>query len=250
MSDRRDAGKSLVTDYSRSSMDPERAARLNKAELEYVNGIWDTEDEEWIWPSYPSLAERHDIPIHTINEQANKHKWVSRRERRKTEMIAFQNEQTRKAWLEQERQIQGVMLTNAGRAVATISRLQDEHHRLILAAYAEEDDRRYAGEENPIVRVGIRASEVEGLARAAETVSKTLEKLVARINGLPTTLPEIAPPTLILTVEQEAAEQEQADEAAMPQTTLLEVFQEMRKIEELRARTPKVIYGELEDGDE
>lgn len=248
MSERRDAGKSLVTDYSRSSMDPERAARLNKAELEYVNGVWDAEDQEWIWPTYPGLAEKHNLPLHLVSEQANKHKWGSRRERRKTEMISFQNEQTRKRWLEEEREIMGVLMTNVGRSVMTIARLQDEHTRLIKKVLQEEAERRDEGDDDPVIRVGIRISEVEGLVKASETAMKTMEKMVLRIQGLPTALQLSPAPPLMLTVEQEEAEAKATEEeAAAPQSTLLQIYREMRKIEEARARIPKVIYGETDD---
>lgn len=247
MSEQRDKGGALVTDYSRSSMDPARAAQLNKAELDYVNGIWDEESEQWEWPSYPMLAAKYDLPLRLINEQAGKHKWVSRRERRKTEMIAFQNEQTRKRWMEEERQIAGILMTNIGRSVMAIARLQDEHVRLIENAIKEEAQLRSEGEEDPVVRVAIRPSEIEGLTRASETAMKTLEKLAARISGLPTVLPEIAPPTLILTVEQEEEQRAAEEEKAAPQTELLEIIKHMRHIEETRAAGPRVILMDDDD---
>lgn len=247
MSDQRDKGGALVTDYSRSSIDPARAAQLNKAELDYVNGIWDEVSEQWEWPSYPMLAAKYDLPLRLINEQALKHKWVSRRERRKTEMIAFQNEQTRKRWLEEERQIANILMNNIGRSVMSIARLQDEHTRLIERAIKEENQLRADGEVDPVVRVPLRPSEIEGLTRASETAMKTLEKLVARISGLPTVLPEIAPPTLILTVEQEELQAAEEAEHSQPETTLLEIVAHMRKIEEARAKGPRVILMEDDD---
>jgi hypothetical protein len=250
MSERREPGKSLVTDYSRSNIDPDRAAKLNKAELEYVNGIWDDEDQVWVWPSYPQLAAKHDLPLRVINEQAAKHNWVSRRELRKTQMLQFQNEQTRKRWLEEEREIAGILMNNIGRSVMVVARLQDEHTRIIKGALKEEADRRAAGEEDPVVRVGIRPSEVEGLMRASETAMKTLERLAQRISGLPTVLPEPAPPQLIQTVEQEKEQEDAADQPQAPEETLLEVYKIMRDIEEARARGPRVILMEEDDEDE
>lgn len=250
MSEKRDKGGSLVTDYSKSNIDPDRAAKLNKAELDYVNGIWDAEAEEWIWPSYPQLAGKYDLPVRIINEQAGRHKWVSRRERRKTEMIAFQNEQTRKRWLDEDRMVMNVLLQNIGKSVATVSRLQDEHCRLIERALAEEQMLREQGDPDPIVRVPIRPSEVEGLMRATETAMKTAEKLMQRIAGLPTVLPEIAPPTPMLTVEQEEAEAEEIEQQASPNEMLLEMYKEMAKIEEARKRAPRIIYGEVEEDDD
>lgn len=250
MSEKRDKGGSLVTDYSKSNIDPERAAKLNKAELDYVNGIWDAEAEEWTWPSYPQLAAKYDLPVRTINEQAAKHKWVSRRERRKTEMIAFQNEQTRKRWMDEDRAVMNVMLQNIGRSVATVSRLQDEHCRLIERALQEEKMLREQGDPDPIVRVPIRPSEVEGLMRATETAMKTAEKLMTRIAGLPTVLPEIAPPQPLPTVEQEEQQALEQAEQDTPQATMLEIVREMRAIEEARKRTPQVIVGQLADEDD
>lgn len=250
MGERRDKGGALVTDYSQSSIDPQRAAQLNKAELDYVNGIWDEESEQWEWPSYPMLAAKYDLPLRLINEQAGRHKWVSRRERRRTEMIQFQNEQTRKRWLEEERQIAGILMNNIGRSVMSIARLQDEHTRLIEKAIKEEQALREEGEEDVVVRVPIRPSEIEGLTRASETAMKTLEKLAVRISGLPTVLPEIAPPTLILTVEQEEEQAAQEAELQEPLTPLLEIVKHMRQIEESRASGPRVILMEDDDDDE
>jgi hypothetical protein len=250
MAEKRDKGGALVTDYSKSNLDPERARRLNKAELDYVNGIWDEEAEEWTWPSYPQLAAKYDLPLRLVNLEAARHKWVSRRERRKTEMIAFQNEQTRKRWLDEDRAIMGVLLNNIGVSVATVARLQDEHRRLIEKALNEEREARENGDPNYIARVPIRPSEVEGLIRATETAMKTAEKLAVRISGLPTVLPEVAPPQPIKTVEEEEREREAADRLAAPEETLLEIYKEMAKIEEARNRAPRVIYGELGDDDD
>lgn len=252
MSDKRDKGGSLVTDYSNSNIEPARAALLNKAELDYVNGIWDDENSQWIWPSYPQLAAKYDLPVRIINEQAGKHKWTSRRERRRTEMIAFQNEQTRKRWLEEEREIANILMNNIGRSVMTVARIQDEHTRLITRALREEHALRESGDPDPIVRVGIRVSEVESLMRAGETAMKTLERLVQRISGLPTHAPELEPPKLIQTVEQEEAQAAAEKEAITPRATVLEIVQEMRKIEELRTRRPQVILmdDDEEEGDD
>lgn len=250
MTQKRDRGGNLVTDYSKSNIAPERARKLNAAELDYVNGIWNEATEEITWPSYPQLAEKYDLPTFVISEQAGKHRWSSRREQRKTAMITFKNEQTRKRWLEEDRNIMGVILHNIEQSVATISRLQDEHRRMIDKALREEHERRVQGEPNPIVRVGIRISEAEALARANETVMKTAEKLAARITALQAAPQEIAPPQLIKTVEQEEAERVVEQEKSMPQATVLDIVKEIRAIEEARARHPKVISGELEYDDD
>lgn len=250
MSAQRDKGGSLVTNYSDSKMDPERARLLNAAELDYVNGIWNADAEEWEWPSYPQLAGKYDLPVRLINQQASLHSWVSRRERRKTEMIAFQNEQTRKRWMDEDRMVMTVLRQNIAKSAAVVGRLVDEHCRLVEKVIREEQVLRDQGEEHPIVRSGIRPGEAEALLRACETAAKTQEKIMARVSGLPSVLPEIAPPTLLLTAE---AEQEQMDaqaEEENPKATLLEIYQEMRKIEEARNRSPRVIYGELDDEEE
>lgn len=250
MSERRDKGGALVTDYSRSNIDPERAAVLNKAELDYVNGIWDIELEEWTWPSYPQLAAKYDLPLRLINEQAAKHKWVSRRERRKTEMIAFQNESTRKRWLDEDREIMGILMHNIGRNVLLIGRVQDEQYRLVQAAMKREQERRDQGEEDPIELSGVRAQTLKELAAANAEAMKTAKALSERISGLPTVLPEPAPPLLMLTAEQEAEHAEEVERLASPEDTLLEIYKEMAKIEESRKRIPNVIVGELEEDDE
>lgn len=250
MTERYDKGGSLVTDYSQSKMDPDRARSLNGAELDYVNGVWDQNTESWTWPSYVELAGKWDLPLRVINEQANKHKWVSRRERRKTEMIAFQNEQTRKRWMEENRIITGVLQDTMNKASLIGARLIDEHMRLMQKAIEEENQARANGEENPVVRMPIRVSEFEGLIRAVGEAVKTSDRLMQRISGLPITAPELAPPTLIKTVEQEEREAAELSEAAMPKSTVLDIVKEIRAIEEARNKQPKLIYGELEEDDD
>lgn len=249
MTARRDKSGALVTDYSRSSIEPDRAAVLNKAELDYVNGIWDAELEQWTWPSYPQLAGKYDLPLRLINEQAAKHKWVSRRERRKTEMIAFQNETTRARWLDEDRQIMGMLMTNLGKNVELINRVHDEQLRLARRAIREEARlREEEGEEDPLVLSGVRTQTLKELAQASAEVMKTSRALNERIVGLPTVLPEIAPPVLLLTAEQEAAHDKEIERLATPEDTLLEIYKEMAKIEESRKRV--TIVGELDDEDD
>lgn len=245
-----DKGGSLVTDYSQSKMDPERARLLNKAELDYVNGIWDEVHEIWEWPSYADLAGKYDLPIRVLNEQGGKHSWFSRRERRKTEMISFQNEQTRKRWMDENRQITGILQDTMNKASIIGARLIDEQMRMMQKVIAEEAMARENGEINPVVRLPIRISEFEGLIRAVGEAVKTSDRLMMRISGLPLTTPEIAPPLLIKTVEQEEAEAADENEKNMPKSTVLDIVREIRAIEESRKRAPQVIYGELEDEDD
>lgn len=250
MGEKYDRGGSLVTDYTNSKMEPERAAALNKAELDYVNGIWVEEDEVWFWPSYTDLAARYDLPLRLINEQAGRHKWVSRRERRKTEMIAFQNEQTRKRWMEENRIITGILQDTMNKASIVGARLIDEQIRLVNKAIEEEAQARFDGDPNVIVRIPVRISEFEGLIRAVGEAVKTSDRLMARISGLPTSAPELMPPVLIKTVEQEEKDAAAETEALMPKSTVLDIVREIRAIEEARKRTPNtVIYGELEEDD-
>ncbi len=250
MSDRFDKGGSLVTDYSNSKMEPERARALNGAELDYVNGIWDETTETWLWPSYTDLAAKHDLPLRLINEQAGRHKWVSRRERRKSEMIAFQNEQTRKRWQEENRQITGILQDTMNKASIIGARIVDEHMRLMQKALEEEAEARANGDPNPVIRMPIRISEYEGLIRAVGEAVKTSDRLMQRISGLPITAPELMPPVLIKTVEQEEQEAADINEANMPKSTVLDIVREIRAIEEARNRQPKLIYGELEEDDD
>jgi hypothetical protein len=250
MSDRRDAGGSLVTDYSRSPIAPERARKLNAAELDYVNGYADEETGELAWPSYPELAEKHGLPVRVIQEQAAKHRWVSRREQRKSAMIAFRNEQTRKQWLDMDREVMGVMQQNMHTAAFIANRLMDEYRRLAMKAIAEENARIAAGELDAVVRVPVRAGEVESTMRTCENIVKTAERLAGRIAGLPTLLPEIAPPVLIQTVEQEEAERAEEAEAVLPKATILDVVRELRAIEEARSKLPGVVYGEVDYDDD
>lgn len=245
-----DRGGSLVTDYSNSKMDPDRARALNKAELDYVNGIWDETHEVWEWPSYTDLAAKYDLPIRVLNEQGGKHSWFSRRERRKTEMISFQNEQTRKRWMDENRQITGILQDTMNKASIIGARLIDEQMRMMQKVLAEEQQARDNGEENPVVRLPIRISEYEGLIRAVGEAVKTSDRLMARISGLPLTTPEIAPPILIKTVEQEEAEAADLNEKNMPKSTVLDIVREIRAIEEARKRTPQVVYGELEEDED
>src|ERR1700742_748622 len=123
MGDIRDKSGSLITDYSRSPIAPDRARKLNLAELDYVNGCDNPETGELEWPSYPELAAKYELPVRVVQEQAAKHRWVSRREQRKTALIAFRNEQTRKQWLEMDREVMGVMQQNLNTAAFVASRL-------------------------------------------------------------------------------------------------------------------------------
>lgn len=250
MSDRRDAGGSLVTDYSRSPIAPERARKLNLAELDYVNGYADEETGELAWPSYPELAAKYEMPVRVIQEQANKHRWVSRREQRKSAMISFRNEQTRKRWLDMDRQVMGVMQENIHIASFVANRLMDEYRRLAIKAIAEENARINEGEIDAVVRVNIRAGELEQTMRTCENIVKTAERLAARITALPTLLPEIAPPVLIQTVEQEEAERAEEDEKILPKATILDVVREMRAIEEARKRRDERVAHVEDDEDD
>lgn len=250
MSERYDKGGSLVTNYANSKMDPDRARALNKAELDYVNGIWDENTETWVWPSYPDLAGKYDLPVRILNEQGGKHSWFSRRERRKTEMISFQNEQTRKRWMDENRQITGILQDTMNKASIIGARLIDEQMRMMQKVLDEEALARENGEINPVVRLPIRISEYEGLIRAVGEAVKTSDRLMMRISGLPLTTPELAPPILIKTVEQEEQDAAEMDEKNLPKSTVLDIVREIRAIEEARKRTPQVLYGELEEEDD
>lgn len=251
MTEQRDKGGSLVTDYSRSPIAPERARKLNMAELDYVNGCEDPDapGEIW-WPSYPELAAKYEMPVRVINEQASKHRWVSRREQRKTAMIAFKNEQTRKQWLDMDREVMGVMQNNLHIAVHVVGRIMDEYRMLASKAIAEEGALRANGEDDAIVRMPVRAAEIESTLRSCENIVKSAERLSHRIQGLPTVLPEVLPPKLIQTVEQEEAERVAEDERILPKATLLDVVRELRAIEESRRRLPiagEVVYDDSDD---
>jgi hypothetical protein len=251
MTEQRDKGGSLVTDYSRSPIAPDRARKLNMAELDYVNGCEDPDapGEIW-WPSYPELAAKYEMPVRVINEQASKHRWVSRREQRKTAMIAFKNEQTRKQWLDMDREVMGETQKTLYGLTYVAQRIGEEYIARARKAVAEENARKANGEEDAIVLSGIRPAELESTARTIETLVKTAERLAGRIQGLPTVLPEILPPKLIQTVEQEEQERVAEDERILPKATLLDVVRELRAIEESRRRLP--IVGEVvyDDGDD
>lgn len=253
MTDKRDLGGHLITDYSKSPISPERARKLNMAELDYVNGLIDEDADEIRWPSYAELAEKYEIPQRVVQEQAAKHKWVSRRETRKTALIVFKNEQTRKRWQEMDRTVMGVMQENLNTAVHVVSRLLFEQRMVVEKACAEENARIAQGETDALVRVNIRPAELESVMRTAENVVKTAERLAARISALPTVQPDNAPPALMPTVEEEQRQLEADEEKIVPNSTLLEVYQVMAQIEAARqTQRPTMIEGEVdyEDDDE
>lgn len=245
---KRDAGGGLVTDYSKTSLSPERAKKLQKAELDYINGLPDEENPGCLlWPSYRDLAEKYDIPLKVLETQANRHKWVSRRERRKTAMIMFQNEQTRKRWLEMDRQVVGIIMDQIGTATSTIARIQYEHQRMIRKAEAEEAVRIGQGETDAVVRVGIRPAEIESLLRSAESVAKTAERLHQRIQALPLVENDRAE----LPYEAKPYDEEQAELEAgkVPQATLSEIYKQVMEIE-TQAKRDLVIQAERIDSSE
>lgn len=250
MAEKRDLGGSAVTDYSKSPIAPERARKLNQAELDYVNGIMEEDSDALYWPSYPELAEKYEIPLRVVQEQAGKHRWVSRREQRKTALIVFKNEQTRKRWQEMDRTVMGVMQENISTAVFVVSRLLDEQRMVAERAMALEAGRRAQGEHDAIERSGIRAAETESLMRSMENVMKSSERLAMRISALPTILPDTAPAALMPTVEEEQLQLEAAEQKAIPDSTLLEVYQVMAQIEAARQRRPILIEGEVDYDDD
>lgn len=252
MTRKRDLGGHEITDYSNSPMAPDRKAKLNLAEIDYVNGILNPEESDSRqWPSYRELAEKYEIPLRVVQEQATKYSWGRRREAARTALIIYQNEQTRKRWRATDEVITNMMSENLSNAMFISHRLLHEHKRMCERAWAEEQAAVASGDITAVVRAGAPTRELEAVVRAIESLTKSQDRVNARMQALPTLLPDNSPPEIMPTAEEEQAQLEAASTKDIPDATLLEIYQVIERAEAARAsRRPSLIEGEVEYDDD
>ncbi len=199
-----------------SRLSPERKALVAKAELIYVHGRNVGGAQEW--PSYSQLADELGLPSKLLEEQGRRHDWVARRQVMKDRMLSAAHEKTRHEWAKMNASVIEVSHRTALRIERLINDKLTEFERMIQKAKNLELLERAAGNDDAVVPTGVKASEVEALARAADNTERHHARIMARAGALPLLHPPAEGPEL------EELEQEETDKRARP-ASMAEIYE-------------------------
>jgi len=180
------------TDYSNSPMDPERIKILQSAEREYINGVPDDEGNVE-WPTYRGLAQKFAIPVRVINEQAAKHRWNARRERRKGQLVYFKQQQQMRQWQEMDREY-------TAQAAEALHKLQFVHNRKAhelyeeaVTAWSKDADAASKGRRE-LNKMDIKMNELRTLTASIKDLNEAQAARANRAQALPLGYEDVASP--------------------------------------------------------
>lgn len=234
--------------YVNTQMAPDRVEALQRAELDYVNGIPEEDNPHLItWPSYRDLAAQHGIPLRVVEQKALKHKWVRRREERKQALELYQLGQMQQKWRKADREIMEQHQSISRQLSYVQQRKAYEMVRKVQMAITEEEAQHRAGNTDFFVEVEIKQSDLESLGRLLKTTGEAQAAVIRRGMELPMNMHEIHElPAPLLTAEQDEAQHHQA--TALPSDDVLEIYKLMCAIEEQHLRSgQQTIQGELDE---
>lgn len=240
----------ISTDYSNSPMDPERIRILQDAERAYINGVPD-EDGNIEWPTYRGLADQHLIPVRVINEQAAKHRWNARRERRKGQLVYFKQQQQMRQWQDMDREF-------TVHAAEAFHKLSFVHQRAIHEAYEEAvrawgaDADAAAKGSRELHKMNVKLNELHTLTKSIKDLSEAQAVRANRAQGLPLGYEDVQLPAELPTAVEEQAQLEARGSADLPPVDVLEIFKVMNEMQKRvidRLDNNDIIVGEL-DNDE
>lgn len=203
----------LPTDYSNSPMAPERIAILQECERAYINGVPDDEGNIE-WPTYKSLAADHAVPIRVINEQAAKHRWNARRERRKGQLVYFKQQQQMRQWQEMDREF-------TVHAAEAFHKLSFVHERAIHEAYQEavsawgKDADAAAKGSRELNKMNVKLNELHTLTKSIKDLSDAQAARANRAQALPLGYEDVQVPAELPTAHEEQTQLEASDKQSL-----------------------------------
>lgn len=234
------------TDYSNSPMDPERIRILQDCERSYINGVPD-EEGNVEWPTYRSLAAKHLIPIRVINEQAAKHRWNARRDRRRGQLVYFKQQQQMRQWQEMDRDY-------TLHATEAINKLQfigerkiDEMYNKVLDAHAKDADARRKGSRE-VHEADIKMNDYFSLVKTITQLNEAQAARANRAQMLPLGYEDVASPSELPTAVEEQAQLESSETASM--TKLEDILMMMVNNRRRYDTSNEVVEGELDEDDD
>lgn len=239
------------TDYSNSPMDPDRIDTLHKAEREYINGI-ENEDGDIKWPTYRGLADKHAIPVRVINEQAAKHRWNARRERRKSQLLLFKSQQMQRAWADMDREYTQLATQAISDLQFIVNRKIYEMKFASMRAIAEDIQAHEKGDVFALNEANIRFSDLKTLASTVKDLDEMQIRRASRAQQLPMGFDEIEAPQELGTAQEEAAELQAAAAKELPSAGVMDIMREIIELEKRafdRLDHNDVIVGEVENDD-
>lgn len=234
------------TSYENSPMDPDRIKILQECERQYINGIPDDEGNVE-WPTYRSLAASHLIPIRVINEQAAKHRWNARRDRRRGQLVYFKQQQQMRQWQEMDREY-------TAQAAEALHKLQFVHNRKAhelyeeaVGAWSKDADAASKGKRE-LNKMDVKMNELRTLTASIKDLNDAQASRANRAQALPLGYEDVASPLELPTATEEQAQLESTEKANL--TSIEDVLRLMvdtqNKYMDLLDNN-KVIEGELDD---
>lgn len=242
----------VPTDYSKSPMDPERIKILQAAERAYINGV-PSEDGAIEWPTYRGLASQYAIPVRVINEQALKHRWNARRDRRKAALVHFKNAQMQRKWMDMDRQfteeaakaVQDLQFVAARKIYEMTKKAQ-----IAIALDAQAADR---GDYYEVNEMDVKVIDIKTMSSMVKDLNEAQAARANRAQALPMSSDEIATPAELPTADEEQALQIEASKAQLPDGGVMDIMKMMLELEQRaydRLDRNQVIEGETADGDD
>lgn len=261
-----------ITDYAGTKFSPERQHALRCAEWDYVNGVQtiDSDGRETThYPSQAEISEKYGLTSKLVADVAVKNDWYKRRKHVQHGQTVYETLKRVKKRRERADALQTLIIEGLERL-----QLIGQHQIWEIEEKVRSEQRRYKesqdnGEEY-IPDAGIRNSDVEGLARTLDHISKSRDRIVAEIDrqdkaAIEASILEIEKPEPLPAKEDEAKLREQAEalakavrdearEAGVSEADLSTVVAMMLENERINAanaeRARKVIEGEIENDDD
>lgn len=199
------------TSYEGSPMSPERIKILQEAERAYINGVPD-EEGNIEWPTYRGLAEQFAIPVRVINEQAKKHRWNARRERRKGQLVYFKQQQQMRQWQEMDREY-------TAQAAEALHKLQFVHNRKAhelyeeaVTAWSKDADAASKGRRE-LNKMDVKMNELRTLTASIKDLNEAQASRANRAQALPLGYEDVQTPAELPTATEEQSQLESAEKA-------------------------------------
>jgi hypothetical protein len=240
------------TDYSSSPMEKDRIEKLLAAEREYINGV-PNEDGDIEWPTYRGLSEKYAIPVRVVNEQAAKHRWNARRERRKSQLLLFKSQQMQRAWADMDREYTQLATQAISDLQFVVNRKLYEMKFAAMRAISEDVKAHEKGDVFHLTKMDVKDSDLRTMAATIKDLDATQAARANRAQQLPMGFDEIEPPRELGTAQEEAAELQAAAARELPSAGVMDIMREIIELEKRafdRLDNNGVIEGQLADDDE
>lgn len=203
----------IPTSYDNSPMAKDRVEVLQNAEREYINGVSD-EEGNVEWPTYRGLAEKHAIPVRVINEQAKKHRWNARRDKRRGELVYFKQQQQMRAWQDMDREYTVRATESLNKLQFVVERKAHEMYYEALSAHAQDAENAHKGNRE-IAEMKVKMTDLKDLTKTVKDLNEAQAARATRAQALPLGYNDVQAPAELPTATEEQGQLETHEAAKL-----------------------------------